>query len=40
LILADQDDPYYLLAEEISQLEAVPSVHTVADAIEKHPILN
>lgn len=38
VILADPDDPYYSLAEEIARREAIPIVHTVDEAMKRDPV--
>jgi hypothetical protein len=37
LILADPGDPYYVLAEEMAQREAVPIVHALGKAMDREP---
>ncbi|MFZ5515975.1 MAG: hypothetical protein ACOY90_05025 [Candidatus Zhuqueibacterota bacterium] len=38
VILADANDPYYSLAEEIATTEKAPIFHTLSDAVNCHPI--
>lgn len=38
LILANPDDPYYVLAEEIAQRETLPIVHTLDQVMAQNPV--
>jgi hypothetical protein len=38
VILADPNDPYYTLAEEIAQREALPVLHSLDDALAQNPV--